>query len=77
MSSDELSRETKRRLPINGGTWICSRCKEHRIPGSAYCREHKNEYQRQWSHDRSHELKQLRERIRSIDFSPEECKTDG
>lgn len=71
MSSHELSREIKRRLPIEGGTWICSRCKEHRIPGSAYCREHKNEYQRAWNGERSRELKRLRERVMTLASPPE------
>lgn len=66
MSSDELSRETHRRLPIEGGTWICSRCNDDRVPGSAYCRKHKNEYQRDWSGKNSRELKRLRELVSTL-----------
>lgn len=76
MSSREVSRETIRRKPINGGTWLCSRCKARKLPSNAYCREHKIEYQREWRANRSRELKRLRALEKPIAELPEEAHTD-
>lgn len=66
--SRKLSRETnQRRAPIEGGTWLCSRCNERRVSGSAYCREHRNEYQREWRAKCSRELKRLREMLLTLE----------
>jgi hypothetical protein len=70
VNPDGLSRETRqRRLPINGGTWICSRCDQRRVPGSAYCREHKNEVQREWDRKKTDEVKRALERLKSLELS--------
>jgi hypothetical protein len=61
MSSHELSREThSRRRAVRGGTTICSRCDQPRCAGSAYCRDHRNEYQRAWRADLALEIERLR-----------------
>jgi hypothetical protein len=52
-----FSRATIRSRPVAGGKKSCSRCDDAHLPGSAYCRKHKNEQQRDWQHRRAAEFK--------------------
>jgi hypothetical protein len=46
--------------PAENGHGNCARCDSPKLPGSAYCRNHKNAYQRDWLKARTEELKLLR-----------------
>lgn len=59
ISSRKLSRGTYRKR-VKGGTSICSRCDQERALGSAYCKEHRKEYQRDWRKRFHREVIELR-----------------
>lgn len=62
-----LSRETIRSRPVPGGKKTCARCDVARLPGSSYCRTHKQEWDRSWRKRRTEELRQLRAEKRAAE----------
>jgi hypothetical protein len=60
--SREETNETRRARPVRGGKATCAHCDNPHVPGHALCRDHKNEYQRNWARARTAELRALRER---------------
>jgi hypothetical protein len=52
------------------GAGCCAKCQKPKLPNCSYCVEHKNEYQRQWSGERTKKFHELLQQKREICCRP-------